>query len=88
MTLKEHYQHVKEKPTPAQEFIRQIADATCREISTVRQWLSGVQEPNAKAKEKISEIVGLPVDELFPPCKSEESIGENKDVNETSIKDD
>ena len=47
-------------------FIAEIAEATCRELSTVRQWLSGVQVPNAKAKERISAILNVPVDELFP----------------------
>lgn len=67
MTFKELYQQTKEQPSPAQVFIREIADATCREESTVRQWLSGTQVPNAKAKERIAEILGKPVGELFPP---------------------
>jgi len=66
MTLKELYQQAKEQPSPAQVFIAEIAEATCRELSTVRQWLSGVQVPNAKAKERISAIINVPVDELFP----------------------
>ena len=37
MTFKELYQQTKEQPSPAQVFIREIADATCREESTVRQ---------------------------------------------------
>ena len=66
MTFKELYQQTKEQPSPAQVFIREIADATCREESTVRQWLSGTQVPNAKAKERIAEILRKPVSELFP----------------------
>ena len=67
MTFKELYQKTKEQPTPSQVFIREVADATCREESTVRQWLSGTQVPNAKAKERIAEILHKPVSELFPP---------------------
>lgn len=66
MTFKELYQQTKEQPSPAQVFIREIADATCREESTVRQWLSGTQVPNAKAKERIAEILHKPASELFP----------------------
>lgn len=66
MTFKELYQQTKEQPTPAQVFIREIADATCREESTVRQWLSGTQVPNAKAKERIAMVLGKTVGELFP----------------------
>ena len=66
MTLKEIYEIEKIKPNPAQVFIKRLADVTCRETSTVRQWLSGVQEPNQKAKEKIAKELGLPLEELFP----------------------
>lgn len=66
MTFKELYQQTKEQPNPAQIFIREIADATCREESTVRQWLSGTQVPNAKAKERIAMVLGKTVGELFP----------------------
>ena len=61
------YEKAKSQPTPAQEFVANIADITCRELSTVRQWLSGIQEPNPKAKEAISKHFGIPADELFPP---------------------
>lgn len=70
MTFKQLYLQAKEQPSPAQVFIRKIADATCREASTVRQWLSGTQIPNAKAKERIAEILNKPVDELFPDDES------------------
>ena len=66
MTFKELYQQTKEQPNPAQVFIREIADATCREESTVRQWLTGTQVPNAKAKERIAMVIGKTVRELFP----------------------
>lgn len=70
MTFKELYQQTKEQPNPAQVFIREIADATCREESTVRQWLSGTQVPNAKAKERIAMVLGKTVGELFPMDES------------------
>ena len=80
MTLKEFYLIEKEKPTPAQVLVRKIADATCREEATVRQWLSGTQVPNQKARERIADIVGLPVDELFPPADDN---GQDSDDEET-----
>lgn len=67
MTLVERYQQEKNKPTPAQEFISLIAEATCREEATVRQWLSGTQQPSPKAKERIAVTLQMEVDELFPP---------------------
>lgn len=67
MTLVERYQQEKMKPTPAQEFISLIAEATCREEATVRQWLSGTQQPSPKAKERIADLLEMDIDELFPP---------------------
>lgn len=77
MTLIERYQLEKSKPTPAQEFITLIAEATCREAATVRQWLSGVQQPSQKAKERIAQTLRLPIEELFPPGSEENSNEDN-----------
>lgn len=65
-SLKELYLEEKEKPNPAQAFISKIAEITCREESTVRQWLSGIQTPNQRAKERIAVAFGSTVDVLFP----------------------
>lgn len=67
MTFKEIYQEKKEQPTPAQIFIQDIAEATCREESTVRQWLSGTQAPSERAQKSIAKHLNLSVEELFPP---------------------
>lgn len=70
-TLKELYLEEKEKPTPAQLFVTRIAEITCREESTVRQWLSGIQNPNQRAKERIAAALGYDVDVLFPESGSQ-----------------
>lgn len=66
MTFKEVYIAKKNLPTPAQEFISKIASATCRKESTVQQWLSDIQTPNDTVKKRISQVLNIPVDELFP----------------------
>ncbi len=66
MTLRVIYHAEKNKPTPGQVFIQKLADATCREAATVRMWLSGVQTPNPKTKERISMVLNIPVEILFP----------------------
>lgn len=76
MTLKELYLAEKEKPTPAQVFITRIAEITCREESTVRQWLSGIQAPNQRAKERIAAAFGCDVDVLFPESGSQSNTDE------------
>lgn len=70
MTFRERYDAERAKSSPARIFIRDIAKATVREEATVRQWLSGIQEPTPRVKEIIAEVLGASVDELFPP-KSE-----------------
>lgn len=76
MTLIERYHLEKNKPTPAQVFITLIAEATCREVATVRQWLSGIQQPSQKAKERIAKTLRMPIEELFPP-EDERNSGED-----------
>lgn len=66
MTFKEIYQAEREKPTPALAFLRHISEITCRELTTIRMWVSGVQEPTDMVKERIAEELGRPVEELFP----------------------
>lgn len=66
MTLKEIYETKKNELSPAQSFIALLAKITCRKETTVRQWLSGIQEPNDLAKKRISTELGIPVEELFP----------------------
>ena len=66
MTLKEIYETKKNELSPAQLFIALLAKITCRKETTVRQWLSGIQEPNDLAKKRISTELGSPVEELFP----------------------
>lgn len=70
MTFREAYLEERSKPTPSQIFINQIAEVTCRETSTVRQWLSGIQAPNAKAKQRIAAFLNRTIEELFPEKES------------------
>lgn len=68
MTFKEHYQQLKSQPTisPAKSFIIAIASNLNRSEKTVQQWLCESQEPPMEAKVKISRLMRLPVEELFP----------------------
>lgn len=68
MTFKEYYENIKIKPkvSPATSFILDIAEHTMRSERTIRQWLSGCQEPPFDIKRKISEYLSIPIEELFP----------------------
>lgn len=66
MTFKDLYLREKEKPTPAQTFIEEIAELTKRSANTVRMWLQGKQTPDALAQSLIAEKFDLDVSTLFP----------------------
>lgn len=83
-SFKRLYLDAKNTPTPAQIFISKVAEITCREESTVRQWLSGTQEPPKKAKEQLSKAFGVPLEHLFPENENETE-EKNNDNNETEI---
>lgn len=66
MTFKDLYLREKEKPTPAQSFIEDIAELTKRSANTVRMWLQGKQTPDALAQSLIAEKFDIDVSILFP----------------------
>lgn len=66
ITFKELYLREKEKPTPAQSFIEDIAELTKRSANTVRMWLQGKQVPDALAQSLIAEKFNIDVSTLFP----------------------
>lgn len=66
MTFKDLYLREKEKPTPAQSFIEDIAELTKRSANTVRMWLQGKQVPDALAQSLIAEKFDIDVSTLFP----------------------
>lgn len=65
-TFYDLYYEQKSKPTPAQEFVSEVAKITHRTENTVRMWLSGQQTPDALAQSIIAEHFGVNVDYLFP----------------------
>lgn len=66
MSFKDLYLQEKEKPTPAQSFIEEIAELTKRSTNTVRMWIQGKQKPDALAQTQIAERFNIDVSSLFP----------------------
>lgn len=62
----ELYAEQKSKPTPAQEFVSEVATLTHRTENTVRMWLSGQQVPDTLAKSIIASHFNVEVETLFP----------------------
>ncbi len=66
MTLKEFYQNIPKNRAPRAEFRRRLAGECKVSVMTIYRWLSGDVTPGALERDKISEITGIPVDDLFP----------------------
>ncbi|MCL6101010.1 MAG: helix-turn-helix domain-containing protein [Bacteroidetes bacterium] len=66
MNLKEFYTELQNQPTPQKEFREKIANKCGVTEMTVYRWLSGEIIPEKLKREKIAEITGLSVDDLFP----------------------
>lgn len=65
-TFIELYNESKSKPTPAQEFISEVARITHRSEMTVRMWLSGKQIPDALVLSVIADHFNVDMAGLFP----------------------
>ena len=66
MNLREYYQSLKYQPSPATSFIMEIASLCHRKEIAVRKWVAGETLPDRNVQEKISALLNIPVEELFP----------------------
>ena len=66
MTFFEYYQSLKNQPSPAAEFVRDIASLCQRKEITVRKWLAGDANPDPHLQQKIADFIGIPAKRLFP----------------------
>lgn len=65
MTFAEFYERIKAKQ-PTLEFRERVANACGVTTNAVSRWLAGTTVPDKLKKEKISELLEIPVDVLFP----------------------
>jgi len=77
MALKDYYKELGKRSTPQKEFREMVAKACDVSEMTVYRWLSDDSTiiPEKLKREKIAEVTGLPVEDLFPNL--------NTDGNET-----
>lgn len=47
-------------------FVKKVAEACMVDVSTVYRWIQGKMVPDQLKQQKISEITGIQVDNLFP----------------------
>lgn len=74
-TFRELYFEQKSKPSPSEQFVTEIARITCRERTTVMQWVSGAQQPNNICASAIANYLGISADELFPTISDRKKPG-------------
>lgn len=65
--LAEIYYSLKEKPSPAYEFIAGLASATHRSENSVRKWISGEIIPDINTQLIIADYLKMDVRTLFEP---------------------
>lgn len=66
LTLAGYYNGLKRPPSPKLEFIKDIAENCGVNQLTVRNWIQGRNLPsNPEHKTYISEITGIPVEQLW-----------------------
>jgi hypothetical protein len=71
MALKEYYKKLSDMPTPQQELRDRLSRECLVSEKTVYSWLSGKATPHKGKQAIISEIIGIPIEQLFPTKKIE-----------------
>lgn len=65
-TFQSLYQALKNEPSPAAKFVRDIAKLTGRSETTVRKWIAGETMPDIKVQMILQRHFNIPMSELFP----------------------
>lgn len=71
-SLIQHYKNLRAQMSPANQFIKELAELTHRKPGTVKMWLCGSQSPDLLTREVIAKHLGADVDILFPNVNGEE----------------
>lgn len=69
MALKDYYQSL-EVNSPRSKFRKRIISECGVARMTVNRWFSGEIIPEKLKREKIAEVAGVPIEELFPGIES------------------
>lgn len=72
ITFRDLYAEFRDRPTPAQKFIDDVARITRRQKNTVIAWTKGQQAPDTLAQEQIAAHFGVEIESLFPTLKTAE----------------
>ena len=71
ISFRDLYAEFRDRPTPAQSFIAEVAEITRRKINTVIAWTKGQQTPDRLAQEQIATHFGVDIETLFPNLRTD-----------------
>lgn len=66
ISLVELYKEKQKEPTPANQLIKQIQNATGRSEIAIRLWLAGKSKPEPLVQRVVADALGLDPDYIFP----------------------
>lgn len=69
-TFKNFYQEELDKPSPAFQFLTDMAKLTNRSIQSVRKWVAGDTIPDLPTMLILERHFNVPFEELFPVVKT------------------
>ena len=73
ISFRDLYIEYRDKPTPAQTFVNEVARITDSSPNTVRAWRNGTQVPERIKQRQIAEHFGVDIESLFPNPKTPET---------------
>ena len=71
-TFVDYFKEAQSQKHPSVAFIDKIAELTHRTPIAVRNWLNGENTPDYNCQEIISNYLGEPREQLFPPKKKDD----------------
>lgn len=69
MTFCDYMQQLPERQYPRRQVMEKIAEATGKDVGTVRRWSIGEVVPAMLERKAISGVLNMPVEDLFPGVK-------------------
>ena len=65
--------YVTNTPNKREELIKELAEITCSDVTSVYRWINGRNTPPAIKQKLIAEHLGVTVEELFPSPGTKEA---------------
>lgn len=84
ITFRDLYLEHRDKPTPLDTFVNEVARITESSPNTVRQWRVGTQTPERIKQRQIAEHFGVDIDSLFPGTNPDSETDNTPETDENN----